>query len=111
MACVNDIKSMIPVERATHASPLLQELVGLEGNKRVLAAKVHDTIVVALLRDFFAHQAITQPPQLEAIQVADEFVDDLRPGGGRRPNSVTRELLEHVGAVPKRRHGRGVVGP
>ena len=73
--------------------------------------QLHDAIVLADLGNLLAHQSIAEAPQLEAIKVADEFVDDLRPGGGRRPNSVTRELLEHVGAVPKRRHGRGVTGP
>src|SRR5215203_1885244 len=112
MACANDIESMIPVARATHASPLpaLQEIVGLQGHKGVFVAKFHNTIVVAHLRDFLAHQAIAQPPQLEAIEVADELVHDLRPGGGRRLDSVPRQLIEHLGAIAIRRH-RGVAGP
>jgi len=85
----------------------VEKLVGLERDEWVLAAKFHDAIVVTRLRDFLAHQAIAQAPQLEAIEVANELVHHLRPGGGRGLNSVARQLLEHVGAIAIRRH-RGV---
>ena len=43
---------------------------------------------VLVFRKFPAYQAIAQPPQLVAIQIADEFVCELRPGPIGRPHTV-----------------------
>ena len=90
-----------------HASPLFEELVWLQGDQRVFAAQIDHAIKVAGFQDLLADETISQPAQLEAIQVADEFMYELgsRRGGGMY--AVSPELFEHVIAIVIH-HGRGV---
>lgn len=79
----------------------------LQRDQRVLAAQVHDTIEIARLRNLSADEAIAQATQLEAIQIADEFVYELGSCRWHGVNAVSPELFEHILPIAIR-HGRGV---
>ena len=61
--------------------------------------QLDDTAEVFALRKFLRQQPVAQPPQLVAIQIADEFVHQLRRGPRRGPRAMLQELVENRGAV------------
>ena len=60
---------------------MFEKLVRLQRYERIFAPQIDDTIVVTHLRNLLPHQPIAKAPELEAIEVADEFVHQLRPRG------------------------------
>ena len=81
-----------------------QPVLRFQRDQRVLAPERDHSIEVAHLWDLAPDQAIAQATKLIAIQVADELVHELGPRGNCGANTVSLELLEHVGAIAIGRH-------
>jgi hypothetical protein len=78
---------------------LFDEVVWFQGYERVAASELDDTTEILGTDELAAEKTLSHPPDFVAIEVANQLVDELGPRGGTRTNTVTRQLLEHVGAV------------
>src|SRR5678816_3801684 len=85
---------------------VLEPLPGPHRQQRIAAAQRHHAAVVLRLRKGAVQERRAQTPQLVAIEVVDELVEDLWRRGGVRTRAVPRERLQHPRVIAVLQRGR-----
>src|SRR5437879_3504488 len=63
--------------------------------------QLDDPIEIFLLGELFPPQPVAEATQLVAIEIADEFVDQLRPRARCWTHAVSSQLGEDVGTIAR----------
>ena len=79
---------------------LLNPELRLDGDERILAAQLDDTVGVSRLWDGPGDQRMAEAPQLVAVQIVHELVYQFWPGMRRWADAVPQQLLQDFRAIP-----------